>query len=239
MKQILFSLFMFAALCSKAQTMIFPDSIDIVVTKFYNGIILPTQTKKVLTLSKGHSYTTIIIKHPTEDKDYNFEYILSGSVEPPKPPVVTTIDNSHPSLNYSTGWTQDANQLWTSNYHLKTAAYSTTKDNTIGFAFVGTGFELWLEKRINHGGFAVSIDLGPEIFVDTYSPSSASPATPEKVFERLGLTQGTHQVRVRVTGIKNPAAATLPDTLPNGQPNFVKTDISIAIDKIVFFSPSL
>lgn len=159
-----------------------------------------------------------------------------GTVEPPKPPVVTTIDNAHPDVKYSAGWIPVSNAAWTANYYppaLKTAAYSTTKGSTITFIFVGTGFELWFEKRSNHADFAVSIDQGTETIVDTYSPTTASPVTPEKVFEKLGLENKSHTVVIRVNGVKNPAAASAP--IPAAD----KVDISVVIDKIVFFKPSL
>ena len=165
---------------------------------------------------------------------YIVSYTKIGTVDPPKPPVVTTVDNTATTyLAYSPGWIQASNAPWTANYHMGTAAYSGTKDNTINFTFVGTGFELWFERRSNHADFSVSIDQGPEVIVDTYSPITASPVTPQKVFSKLDLPNGSHQVRIRVNGIKNPAAATA--AIPAAD----KTDLSVVLDKIVFFKPSL
>lgn len=157
-----------------------------------------------------------------------------GTVEPPKPPMVTTIDNASITyLAYSPGWVQASNAPWTSSYHMNTAAYSGTKNSTLEFTFNGTGFELYFERRSNHADFAVSINSGPETIVDTYLPTTASPIIPEKVFSKLDLPNGSHTVRIRVNGVKNPAAANA--NIPAAD----KVDLSVAIDKIVFFSPSL
>jgi hypothetical protein len=146
--------------------------------------------------------------------------------------TTVTVDDAHASMAYTGVWNHAANQSWTANYYLNSGSYSSTKDNTVTFTFSGTAVELYAEKRVNHGGMAISIDNGPEVLVDTYSTSTANGS--EKVFERLGLINGNHTIKVRVTGVKNPAAASNASLNAND-----KVDVSVLVDKIVFFSPSL
>lgn len=81
-----------------------------------------------------------------------------------------------------------------------TLSYSNQTDAYIMLTFVGIRVSWTAEKKNTHGIVAVSLDGGPEQMIDLYSATQdltsvyTSPST---------LEQGTHTLKIRVTGTKN------------------------------------
>lgn len=67
--------------------------------------------------------------------------------------------------------------------------------------FEGIQATYYAAQADNNGIAAVSVDGGPEVMVDLYSPSSA-PSSP--LYITLLLPYGKHTLKIRVTGDKNP-----------------------------------
>lgn len=90
--------------------------------------------------------------------------------------------------------------------------HSSTTNGTLTFTFSGTGVALVYAKWHNRGIAAVSVDGGPETTVDMYAAGTSDLATvqTQQVFPvASGLSNGTHTLRVRVTGTRNPAASSV------------------------------
>jgi chitodextrinase len=98
------------------------------------------------------------------------------------------------------GWLHGAT---TPGFYNSTFSASTVANAYLTFTFEGNKVEWFTEKKNTHGIAAISIDGGPETLIDLYSTTEqhilvyTSPST---------LTQGTHTVKVRATGTKNPAS---------------------------------
>ena len=85
-----------------------------------------------------------------------------------------------------------------------TNSYSKAAGDTARFPFTGTRISYHAIKGPNHGKVAVSVDGGPETEVDLYSAGR----TPDVlVYQSPVVTEGSHQLTVRVTGTKNAAAS--------------------------------
>jgi uncharacterized protein YjdB len=103
-------------------------------------------------------------------------------------------------FNFGTGWTHAANT--TDPFFMNTASFSNTTSNTVTLQFSGNKVELYTSKASHHGIAAVSIDGGPETFVDLYSANRQNYVS---VYNSV-LVDGTHTIKIRVTGTKNSAA---------------------------------
>lgn len=104
-------------------------------------------------------------------------------------------------FNYTgPGWTHGTNA--SSSYLYETVSYSSTKSDLTTVSFVGNKVEFYTSKAPHHGIAAVSVDNGPETYVDLYS------ATRQNFVAAYNsiLTQGAHTIKIRVTGTKNSAS---------------------------------
>lgn len=104
-------------------------------------------------------------------------------------------------FNYSgPGWTHGTDA--TSAYLYETVSYSNTVSDFTTLSFVGNKIEFYASKASHHGIAAVSIDNGPETYVDLYA------ATRQNFVAAYNsiLTQGNHTIKIRVTGTKNSAS---------------------------------
>ena len=81
--------------------------------------------------------------------------------------------------------------------------YSAVTGATYSVTFVGTSLRFFAAVASHHGIGAVSIDGGPESDVDFYSATRLDQAL---VYATPTLSNGTHTVKMRVTGRKNPAS---------------------------------
>ncbi len=104
-------------------------------------------------------------------------------------------------FNYSgAAWTHGTNA--SSSYLYETVSYSNASTDYTTLSFVGNKVEFYTSKASHHGIAAVSVDNGPETFVDLYS------ATRQNFVAAYNsiLTQGNHTIKIRVTGSKNAAS---------------------------------
>lgn len=88
--------------------------------------------------------------------------------------------------------------------------HSSITNATATFVFEGTGLDLVYAKWHNRGIAAVSVDGGAEMMVDMYAPGTSDTATVQTqqvATIASGLPDGSHTLRVRVTGTRNPASS--------------------------------
>jgi hypothetical protein len=152
---------------------------------------------------------------------------ITEPVVVPKPDIITSIDDAFaaPGVKYYTiaagavkldantglnvgnpgGWSHAANNAWNTAHHDKTASYTSIVNSFVEITFTGYKFEWVTEKRLNHGIAAVSIDGGAEVEIDLYDPTSLNTKI-ITVFASPALSSGTHVIKIRCTGKKNPAA---------------------------------
>jgi hypothetical protein len=81
--------------------------------------------------------------------------------------------------------------------------YSDVTGSTFSITFKGTSLLLYGARAPYHGIAAVSVDGGPELDIDLYAATRVDQAL---LFTVPTLANGTHTVRVRVTGRKNAAS---------------------------------
>ena len=107
----------------------------------------------------------------------------------------TTYEENNSLIKYSGNWTSEA----LSSYSGGISKYSNQKWATITFSFNGTGFK-WYGLANKYKGIANVYVDGVKYSVDTYSSTSVNQ---KLFFEKTGLTNGTHTVRIEVTGLGN------------------------------------
>lgn len=81
--------------------------------------------------------------------------------------------------------------------------YATGAGSEAGVAFTGTRLDIIGRTGPEFGVVSVTIDDGTPFLVDLYSPTTALQA---RVFSTWDLPSGAHTVRMRWTGLKNPAS---------------------------------
>ena len=82
----------------------------------------------------------------------------------------------------------------------KTDHYSNTTDSYFQIKFSGTQVKVYGEKNSSFGIVAISIDGGAETLVDCYS---ASRVVNTQLYTSNDLSNGSHTLKVRITGTKN------------------------------------
>lgn len=135
-------------------------------------------------------------------------YVVSGVKVSPKKQAVTSVtkvnDNTKGTgdaqFDYSAGWGY-ANETgpYQSDNH-----YSNTPNASVSVQFTGTQVQLRGPKHNNQGIVAVSIDGGAETMVDTFSWYRQDG---QLIYESPELSNGTHTIKMRVTGTKYGASS--------------------------------
>ncbi len=98
------------------------------------------------------------------------------------------------------GWVHN----WTSpSFHNNTLSYSDVPGSYVTLSFIGYRIRWYTEMKTTHGIVAVSIDGGAETMVDLYRLYTGQYLM---VYESPMLSLGTHTIKLRVTGTKNPAS---------------------------------
>ena len=101
-------------------------------------------------------------------------------------------------FNYvGSGWTHGTTTVHP--YFQTTVSYSNVASNSVTVPFSGNKVELYTAKDAHHGIAAVSIDNGPETYVDLYAAARQNYVS---VYNSI-LTEGNHTIKIRVTGTKN------------------------------------
>jgi hypothetical protein len=89
-------------------------------------------------------------------------------------------------------------------YYMKTVSYSNTTNHYATLSFTGNKVEFYSAKASHHGIVAVSVDEGPETMVDLYAASRQNFAL---AFTSGTLAEGTHSIKIRVTGGRNSSSS--------------------------------
>jgi hypothetical protein len=110
--------------------------------------------------------------------------------------VSETIDNLSSQNSYFGTWLQGTG----TGHFNNSLTFSQTLGNTVTVSFSGVRVEWFAEKEKTHAIAAVSIDGGPEVEYDLYSPTNQKQV---KIFEKE-LPNGPHTFRLRNTGKKSP-----------------------------------
>ena len=116
------------------------------------------------------------------------------------PPPTTRIEETDPSVAYTSGWTQDGTLSWSGG----TAAFSTTSGAQATFTFTGPSVT-WIGGRAPSTGIArVTLDGAFLTDVDTFSKTEEIRVP---MFEATGLANTSHTLTIEVTGQQNAAAS--------------------------------
>lgn len=126
----------------------------------------------------------------------------------PPPPYVTVDDSVQGSgpdqFDYvGAGWGHATGEGGPAYPYDGTNSYDTHPGDYVTLKFTGTQISYHAVTDNKHGIAAVSIDGGPEILIDLYSPDRHGDVA---VWTSPVLSAGTHTLKVRVTGDKNPAS---------------------------------
>jgi hypothetical protein len=121
--------------------------------------------------------------------------------------AVTTVDDAVigtglNQINYVGAWTHVTNTDIAGSFN-GTVSNTDRANDFATIAFSGTQVKYYTSERNNRGIVAVSIDGGPEVNVDLYSPTDAGDVL---VYTSPVLAAGAHTLKVRNTGTHNPAS---------------------------------
>jgi hypothetical protein len=129
--------------------------------------------------------------------------ILRGDTVPTIPPDPIVIDTVDAELStFDASWRTGSTTA--PHWYKNTIAYSNTVNAVATYKHSAefTRIEIYGEKVTSHGIAAISIDGGPEVMVDLYSPTRILPA----LLHTFTVPKGIHEVKIRVTGTKNAAS---------------------------------
>ncbi|NLK94102.1 MAG: hypothetical protein GX275_02760, partial [Clostridiales bacterium] len=110
---------------------------------------------------------------------------------------VTRVEENNSKINYIGDWKSYSSTKYSSNNKVM---HSRAAGAKVTFSFTGTGIKIIGSKGTNKGYINVSIDGGAPVEVDLYSKEELNV---ESLFEKTGLTKGTHKVTIEVTGFQN------------------------------------
>ncbi len=121
-------------------------------------------------------------------------------------PAATTVNDNTTGtglnqFNYSGSWSYYANQ---SGAYDNDNHWSSTTNNYYTFEFSGQQTRVYASMAPNGGIAAFSVDNGAETYFDTYAATREDDVF---LFATPTLGNGTHTLKVRVTGLKNPASS--------------------------------
>jgi mannan endo-1,4-beta-mannosidase len=139
---------------------------------------------------------------------------------PPPTPTPTPTPVATPQI-FSPGQYNDTDFTYTGNWQVSSGTpkyqgddhYSNTANDSAVLNFKGTQVKLYGGEASQYGKVAVSIDGGAETTVDLYAATRSDQVA---FYTSPTLTNGTHTVKIRVTGTKNASA----------------TDSVVSLDKI-------
>jgi hypothetical protein len=112
----------------------------------------------------------------------------------PNPVVATRINDSDPSIIYSTGWTASPNRHYGD--YLDDVHYALANGKSESLTFNGIGVKVFGEQYTDQGDIAVTVDGGPTTTVSTV-PADGTRHANAVVFSAGGLANGRHTIVVR------------------------------------------
>ena len=110
-----------------------------------------------------------------------------------------TVDNSSASITYSGTWTHNSDV----NYFNGTKWVSNTTNSTAQMSFTGTSINIFTKQLAAGGKFDVYIDSIFDSTVDTYYATDQYKVL---VYQKTGLSNGSHTVQIKLAGQKNPSS---------------------------------
>ncbi|NLK95561.1 MAG: hypothetical protein GX275_10300, partial [Clostridiales bacterium] len=110
---------------------------------------------------------------------------------------ITRVEENNSKINYIGDWKSYSSTNYSANNKVM---HSREAGSKVTFNFTGTGIKIIGSKGINKGYMNVSIDGGAPVEVDLYSKEELNLQT---LFEKQGLTTGTHKITIEVTGFQN------------------------------------
>jgi hypothetical protein len=136
--------------------------------------------------------------HPSDDGHVKITGLLLPKLQPYLSGVTTVNDTQFAydnAANWPYGSQSGANQGDNHWSNVANASYQ--------LQFTGTQVNVYGGRAAWHGIAAISVDGGPETTVDTYAPTRADNVL---LWSSPTLAAGLHQLKVRVTGTKNPSS---------------------------------
>ncbi|SDX46322.1 glycosyl hydrolase [Paenibacillus sp. CF384] len=115
--------------------------------------------------------------------------------------TVVTTDDRDSAITYSGSWTLDN---WTGDY-ADTEKYSKTTNDYAQFTFTGNKIQVIGYKQHNLGKVGVYIDGVLDSTVDLYT--SGTGPQQAVLYEKSGLSSGSHTIKLVVTGTKNSSSS--------------------------------
>ena len=117
---------------------------------------------------------------------------------------------------YSDGWTHCTNCDETAppvTFHDRSQSWSAVTGRTATLSFTGVQISYHGVTASHHGIVAVSIDDGPETMIDLYRTTKTGDVL---LWTSPIMPRGSHTLRIRVTGTRNPASTGTGVTLDRG-----------------------
>lgn len=122
-------------------------------------------------------------------------------------PLYHITDDFSPAVTYQGNWSTSAQyELETggqADYYDQTLHDTQTPGNSGAFTFTGTSVQWTGSTNDNHGIASVSVDGGPAVQVDTYSPQGVKQ---QVLFSSGHLRPGRHTITITLTSNKNAAS---------------------------------
>ncbi|GAB3797510.1 hypothetical protein GCM10028798_08860 [Humibacter antri] len=116
-----------------------------------------------------------------------------------------TSDDTDAAIGYSGSWTHDSGKSWTAADYQGTETYSDTTGDSASYTFTGTGIQWIAPESLNHGLADVYIDGTKVGTVDTFYAGNP-PQAQQVVFQKTGLSNAQHTIKIVVTGQKDAAS---------------------------------
>lgn len=190
---------------------------------FWKQAVLAGQTTVEIQLVKGQAYKPVIIERADTNtvetwvlipKSKLMQFLEENCDTPPKPDIVTNIDNvvSDTRNKYTGTWEHPSATTWLSTFYEKTGSYTFTNGSYLETTFDGYKIEWYTERKSDKGIAGISIAnlvgtnwvYGDEVELDLYATTTANNS--QLAWTISELTNGPHKIKIRYTGKKNPAA---------------------------------
>ncbi|MDQ8735154.1 glycoside hydrolase N-terminal domain-containing protein [Paenibacillus sp. LHD-38] len=127
------------------------------------------------------------------------QYRFISHVKPPVLPI--KVDDRDPSIVYSGTW----GPYNDSGDYKGTESFSSTAGSYAEFTFAGTEIKLISARQTNHGLINVYID--GELAAENIDGYGTATSKQQILFQKAGLSKGTHTIKVVVNGTKNNASS--------------------------------
>jgi Big-like domain-containing protein len=151
------------------------------------------------TAADGPHSLTAVARDAAGNRASSAPVTVTVSNNAPPPPPTTRVEETDPSIAYTSGWTQDGSRTWSGG----SAAFSTTPGAQATFTFTGPSVT-WIGGRAPGTGIArVFVDGAFLAEVDTYSKTEEIRVP---MFTASGLANTSHTLTIEVTGQQNAAA---------------------------------